>query len=57
MQTEKEFNSLFKFIILEGALFMLFVSAYYAQVAGLYYGINNTDTGFQVAFYLAFSGF
>lgn len=25
------------------------VSAYYAQVAGLYYGINHTDGGFQVS--------
>lgn len=27
---------------------IFYISAYYAQVAGLYYAINHTDDGFQV---------
>ncbi|KAJ0098376.1 hypothetical protein Patl1_20516 [Pistacia atlantica] len=26
---------------------ILYISAYYAQVAGLYYGLHHTDNGFQ----------
>lgn len=29
-------------------LFIAYTAAYDAQVAGLYYGVNNTDFGFQV---------
>lgn len=35
-------ESLFKY-------FFLSLSAYYAQVAGLNYGISHTDSGFQVS--------
>lgn len=31
--------------------FFWHVSAYDAQVAGLYYGVNNTDYGFQVLYF------
>ena len=42
-------NSFAKYKLKE-LLLIFFFSAYYAQVAGLYYSISHTDGGFEVFF-------
>ena len=43
--------------LLYSILFFIYLSAYYAEVAGLYYCLSNTDSGFQVSYLFYYFNF